>query len=76
MSKELILSFEKHTKLGATKAAKLLGISYPSYTLYKREIRPPRKFIIVAIEAMMLLPEDKLNILIRTHVYGRTQENN
>lgn len=67
---KLLLDFEKHTGLGPTKAAKLLGFAYPTYAQYRNGERPIKKYGRRCVQAMMLLSQENLDAMIKEHVFN------
>lgn len=68
-----IQHFEKATGLGATQAARLLGLAYPTYAQIKSGLRPLQAYHARHIEALLLLPRASLDKLIQEHVHGKTR---
>jgi len=63
--------FEQATGLGATQAARLLGLAYPTYAQIKSGMRPLQTYHARHIEALLLLPQASLSKLIQEHVHGK-----
>ena len=66
----VLVDFEKHTGLGPTRAAKLLGVAYCTYAQIRNGRRPMQRYTHRHIEAIRFLKSDALDGLIRKHVYG------
>ncbi|HHP7110164.1 hypothetical protein [Pseudomonas aeruginosa] len=64
----LLADFEKHTRLGPTFAAELLGVAYSTYNQYRNFSRATPKYLQRHIQAVQLLPESVLQSLIKEHV--------
>lgn len=69
---DTLIQFEKATGLGATFAARLLGVAYPTYAQYRSGRRPLQKYHARHIEALLLLPPKTLAKLIEEHANGRS----
>lgn len=67
---ELLIEFERHTGLGSTYAARLLGYAYSTYAQYRNGRRELQPYTVRHIQALMLLPTGALDKLIKDHVYG------
>ncbi|ALA45460.1 hypothetical protein ADP64_000010 [Achromobacter phage phiAxp-2] len=65
-----IQRLEKHTGLGATQTALLLGVAYPTYAQFKSGLRDMKPYHERHIQALLLLPRSRLAQLIGEHVYG------
>lgn len=65
-----IIELEDYTGLGATQAALLLGVAYPTYAQYKSGRREIQRYHLNHIQALLLLPRKSLNQLIGEHVHG------
>lgn len=66
-----IHKLEEHTGLGATHAALLLGVAYPTYAHYKSGHRRLQPYHERHIRALLLLPRRTLNNLIQEYIHGR-----
>lgn len=64
----VLLQFEKHTRLGPTYAAELLGMAYSTYAQVRNGRRDLQSYTQRHIQALMLLPRDTLTTLISEHV--------
>lgn len=67
---DTLLTFEHHTELGPTFAARLLGVAYPTYAQYRSGRRELQRYHANHIQALMLLPKAKLANLIEEHANG------
>jgi hypothetical protein len=67
----VLVQFEKHTGLGATRAAKLLGVGYSTYAQIRNGRRRLQRYTRNHIQALTTLSSDALDRLIKEHVYGR-----
>lgn len=65
----ILLRFEKSIGLGATYAARLLGVAYPTYAQYRSGRRELPLYHQRHIEALLRLPESELTGLIEKHGY-------
>ena len=63
----ILLRFEKSIGLGATYAARLLGVAYPTYAQYRSGRRELPLYHERHIEALLRLPEVELTGLIEKH---------
>lgn len=70
MKNRLLIQFEKHTQLGPTYAARLLGYAYPTYAQWRAGSHVMQPHTERYVKALMLLPEDTLDGLIKEYVYG------
>lgn len=65
---KVLLDFEKHTHLGPTYAAELLGVAYSTYAQVRSGSRGLQPYLQRHIEAVCLLPKETLANLISEHV--------
>lgn len=65
-----LLQFEQSTALGPTRAARLLGVAYPTYAQYRSGLRPLQPYHANHIQALLLLSKPALAKLIAEHVHG------
>lgn len=65
---EILLFFETETGLGSTHAARVLGVAYPTYAQYRSGRRELPTYHAYQIEALLLLPQAKLEKLIANRV--------
>lgn len=65
-----LLRLEQRIELGATFAARLLGVAYPTYAQYRNGTRRLQRYHERHIEALLLLPDSALRRLIEAHAYG------
>ena len=65
----ILLRFEKSIGLGATYAARLLGVAYPTYAQYRSGRRELPLYHQRHIDALLRLPESELTGLIEKHGY-------
>lgn len=70
---QVLIQFEKHTQLGPTYAAELLGVAYSSYAQVRSGSRPLQAYTLRHIQALALLPPETLGQLIKEHVRGRSE---
>ena len=63
----LLLQFEHHTGLGATKASRLMGLAYVTYAQCRAGSRPLQLYHERHVQALMLLPRASLDKLIKEH---------
>jgi hypothetical protein len=68
---QLLLDFEKHTALGPTFAAQLLGVAYSTYAQVRSGARPMQTYTKRHLQALRMLRKDQLDQLIREHVRGQ-----
>jgi len=68
---QFILDFESHIQLGPTYAAELLGIAYSTYAPVRAGRRKLQVYLQRHIQAVMMLPPEKLQDLIEEHVRAR-----
>lgn len=68
---QFILDFESHVQLGPTYAAELLGIAYSTYAPVRAGRRKLQLYLQRHIQAVMLLPPERLHALIEEHVRER-----
>jgi hypothetical protein len=61
---DLLLHFEKQTGLGPTKAARMLGVAYPTYAQYRSGRRELPLYHEFQIEVLLLLPRNLMERLI------------
>lgn len=66
-----LTQFEAHCDLGPTRAAKLLGVAYPTYAQMRSNSRPLQIYHQNHIQALMLLPAKTLRLLIEEHVHDQ-----
>lgn len=69
---QLLLDFEKHTALGPTFAAQLLGVAYSTYAQVRSGARPMQTYTRRHLQALHLLCREDLDSLIREHVRGQS----
>lgn len=67
----ILLCFEKSIGLGATYAARLLGVAYPTYAQYRSGRRELPLYHERHIEALLRLPVTELTGLIEKHGYTK-----
>lgn len=65
----ILLRFEKSIGLGATYAARLLGVAYPTYAQYRSGRRELPLYHERHIEALLRLSDSELTGLIEKHGY-------
>ncbi len=71
---DTLIQFEASIGLGATFAARVLGVAYPTYAQYRSGRRPLPLYHKRHIEALHLLPPKVLMTLIERHAHGRHQD--
>lgn len=67
---QMLLQLEQVTGLGPTKAARLLGLAYPTYAQNRSGYRPLQLYHERHIEAVLLLSRRDLTRLIERHISG------
>lgn len=65
-----LIHFEARVKLGPTRAARLLGVAYPTYAQYRSGRRPFPSYHSNHVQALLLLAPEHLHALIQEHVNG------
>lgn len=68
---QLLLDFEKHTALGPTYAAELLGVAYSTYAQVRSGARPMQTYTRRHLQVIHMLCKDDLAKLIKEHVRDR-----
>lgn len=68
---QLLLEFEKHTKLGPTFASELLGLAYSTYAQVRSGARPMQTYTRRHLQVIHMLSRKDLDKLIKEHVRGR-----
>lgn len=66
----VLASFESASSLGPTRAALLLGVAYSTYAQYRSGRRKLPTYHRRHIQALALLPAERLRALIQEHVIG------
>lgn len=66
-----LIELEDRAGLGATYAAKLLGVAYPTYAAYRNCTRDLPEYHVKHVQALLLLSSSALNSLIREHVHAK-----
>lgn len=64
------VDFETRTGLGATFAARLLGIPYISYAQYRNQTRPVKTTLLFHMEVLLLLEAKVLRARIERIAHG------
>nr|DAL65669.1 MAG TPA_asm: Protein of unknown function (DUF739) [Caudoviricetes sp.] len=70
MSTRHLYDLEARTGLGPTRIARLLGVAYITYAHWRSGTNTMKLNHQRHVEALMRLPDDTLNDLIREHVDG------
>jgi hypothetical protein len=70
------MQLEKHTGLGPTKAAKLLGVAYNTYAQYSSGRRVLPLYIERCARLVMLLDKGTLLKVIDLYVHGKKEVDN
>lgn len=65
-----LLQFEAEVRLGPTRAARLLGVAYPTYAQYRSGRRAFPTYHEHHVQALLLLAPEHLAALIKEHVHG------
>lgn len=66
-----LLRLEQRIELGATFAARLLGVAYPTYAQYRSGRRELQRYHERHIEALMALPDSALTRMIEKYAHGK-----
>jgi hypothetical protein len=64
---QTLLDFERHSRLGPTFVARLLGVAYPTYAQYRNGRRELPLYHQRHIELLYLIPKESLNHVISRH---------
>lgn len=67
---ELLLSLENRTGLGPTFVSDLLGYAYSTYSQYRSGARPFPLYGERHVQALLVLPQTDLDVLIKEHVFN------
>jgi len=67
-----LVHFEAQVRLGPTRAARLLGVAYPTYAQYRSGRRPFPTYHAHHVQALLLLAPEHLSALIKEHAHGGT----